>query len=205
MAKKKLKDAEAKAILLKWPSSTSSVWPSPQGDGRWIQAQPVAGKAKSPRISSPGAKLFNTQPDGLYVYFNGESSCDLVVIEVCGSIQNLNDKRSRYYPSSHSIVLNCSRNWLCEPVQVQGGGRKARWDVAKSVELEPKTDWALPVRHLRVLYSLPNELYSAWCPDHVPTGYEFFCPHSSLDSYNSQKMQGFLARMSIATQFYEKR
>lgn len=205
MAKKKLKDAEAKCILLKWPSSTSSVWPSPQGDGRWIQAQPISGKATGPRISSPGAKLFNTQPDGLYVFFNGTSSCDLVVIEVCGSIQNLNDKRSRYFPSSHSIVLNCSLRWLLETVKVQKGGEKERWAVAKSINPKPMEDWALPVRHLRVLYSLPNDLYDKWCPDHVPTGYEFFSPHSSLDSYSSPKMQDFLARMSIASQFYKKR
>lgn len=205
MATKKLSDAQAKAILLEWPKSTKRVWPAPQGEGRWVQAQPVSGNARSPRISSPGAKLFTTQPDGLYVFFNGASSCDLVVIEVCGSIQNLNDKRSRYFPSSHSIVLNCSRSWFLERVRTQGGGKKARWDLAESIELQPNKDLALPVRYLRVLYALPNELYLKWCPDHVPTGYEYFCAHSSLNSYKSQKMQEFLARMSIATQFYGKR
>ena len=67
-----------------------------------------------------------------------------------------------------------------------------------------KASVAVPVRHLRVLYALPDDLYREWAKEHVPTGYEFFCPHSSLDSYTSQKMQEFLGQMSIASQFYLK-
>ena len=202
MDRKKLKDSEAKSILLGWPASTGDLWPPPQDDGRWIRGQPIDGKSSGPRIISPGAKLFSTQPDGLFVYFNGTGSCDLVVIEVCGSIQNLNDKRSRYIPSSHSLLLMCRKKWLHENIRVKGGGNKPRWEVAGTLPDPPEVDLTVPIRHLRVLYALPNAAYKQWCPEHTPTGYEYFCPHSSLAGYNSQKMQSFLRRMSVASQFY---
>ena len=205
MALEKLKDSEAKAILLKWPASTAKLWPPPQGSGRWIRGQPVNGKASGPRISSPGAEIFTTQPDGLFIFFGGTESCDLVAIEVCGTIQNLNDKRSRYIPSSHSLILRCSSKWLKEKTTTKGGGKKERWKLTETIIDEPKSDLRVPIRHLRVLYSIPNQMYNSWCPGHTPTGYEYFCPHSALDSYPSQKMQNFLARMSIGSQFYLKR
>jgi hypothetical protein len=52
-----------------------------------------------------------------------------------------------------------------------------------------------------VLYGIPNALYNKWCREHVPTGYEYFSPHSSLSTYNSPAMQQFLRQMSRASQF----
>jgi hypothetical protein len=131
-------------------------------------------------------------------------SCDVVVVEVCGTVQNLNDKRSRYIPASHSVVLNCSMAWLKESIPIQKGRLCPRWKASVSFGNAPRADASVPVRHLRVLYALPNDIYDKWVPEHTPTGYEFFCPHSSLDSYNNQRMQQFLRQMSIASQFYIK-
>jgi hypothetical protein len=204
MAKKKLSDAEAKAILKKWPNRTRSVWPAPNGHGYWICAQPRLGKAPGPTLSAPGADLFKTQPDGLWIYAADRDYCDIVAIEVCGTIQNLNDKRSRYFPSSHSLILTATKRWLDEEISIQKGGRAPRWDAVRTFGKEPDADMKIPVRHLRVMYALPNDAYEAWAKQHSPTGYEFFCPHSSLDSYRSPKMQRFLGQMSIANQFYTK-
>jgi len=201
MTADKLSDAEAKQILLSWPTRTV-IWPPPGGTGYWLQAQPKSGNIAGPRISSPGATQFRTQPDGLWAFFHSFGSCDLVAVEVCGTIQNLNDKRSRYIPSSHSLVLSVSMDWFNLPIAIQGGGLRTRWESTGTMTSAPVTDLNLPVRHLRVLYALPNTLYHSWCSEHTPTGYEFFCPHSSLSSYNSQSFQEFLKRMSIATQFY---
>jgi hypothetical protein len=203
MSKQKLSDKEAKNILLRWPTRTKTVWPPPRGSGYWIRAQPNSGNAASPRLQSPGAKLFSTQPDGLWVYFR-YSYCDVVAVEVCGSIQNLNDKRSRYFPSSHSTVLSCNPEWFSESVTVQKGVKKARWEACGSFKKLPSKR-TLAIRHLRVLFALPNNLYGGWRDNHVPTGHEFFCAHSSLDSYNSQPMQLFLGQMSIASQFYSSK
>lgn len=156
-----------------------------------------------PRISAPGAKLFTTQPDGLWVHFKSDVSCDVVAVEVCGTVQNLNDKRSRYMPSSHSLVLNVSKKWAEEEVATRGGVAKSRISASESLPSTIRTDEiSIPVRYLRVLYALPNEIYKVWGREHTPTGYEYFCPHSSLSTYNTQKMQSFLKGMSIASQFY---
>lgn len=202
MAKNKLKDKEAKAILLNWPTRTNSVWKPPGGGGFWIQGQPKTGKEPGPKLSAPGATLFTTQPDGMWVFFDGAEACDVVVVEVCGTVQNLNDKRSRYFPSSHSLVVKCSLGWLLEAIPTKKNGTAPRWKASGRILVAPTSDLAVPVRHLRVLYALPNRVYKDWCIGHTPTGYEYFCPHSSLDSYNSPKMQAFLKQMSIAGQFY---
>lgn len=201
MSTKKLSDSQAKAILLRWPGRTR-LWPPPGGKGYWIRAQPRSGKIAGPKLSAPGAVLFRTQPDGMWVHFRNVESCDVVAIEVCGTAQNLNDKRSRYIPASHSVVIACSRRWLTEPIATKAGGDAPRWRASGGFDDQPAANLSVPVRHLRVLYALPDVLYHQWCREHVPTGYEFFCPHSSLNSYNAQKMQRFLKQMSIAGQFY---
>lgn len=201
MASERLSDAGAKTALKKWPQWTSKLWEPPGGVGRWLQGQPRRGKAAGPFLSTPGAQIFTTQPDGLWFHFQGFRSCDVVVIESCGTAQNLNDKRVRYIPASHSLVLNVSKAWLQEEIQFKKGMRP-RWQVAATLKKSPKADLHIPVRVLRVLYTLPNKMFHTWCPHHVPTGYEFFCPHSSLGTYGSPKMQTFLRQMSFAAQFY---
>jgi hypothetical protein len=203
MANKKLSDKSGKKILRTWPQRTKKLWPPPGGKGYWVMGQPRVGERAGPRLATPGASLFHTQPDGLYVHFQGRKSCDVVAVEICGTVQNLNDKRSRYIPASHSIVLTCSAEWLAEEIKVTNGNAP-RWKASASFKKAPKNDLSVPVRYLRVLYTLPNAVYDRWIKEHTPTGYEFFCPHSSLDSYKSQKMQTFLRQMSIASQFYTK-
>jgi hypothetical protein len=92
-------------------------------------------------------------------------------------------------------------DWLEEEIAVQKGGKRARWDAAASFEKKPASDLTVPIRHLRVLYGIPNDLYDRWGRQHTPTGYEFFSPHSSLHTYNSPPMQAFLRQMSSANQF----
>ena len=88
-------------------------------------------------------------------------------------------------------------------MRIQGGGLKRRYRAAGSFGTNPQSDrYSIPIRLLRVLYALPNTIYEKWGREHVPTGYEYFCPHSSLGSYGSQKMVDFLKRMSLASSFY---
>lgn len=205
MPKGKLRDNEAKKILLSWPTNSKKLVPVSVGSSSWIQGQPKPGIGIGPRLMAPGTTAFKTQPDGLYVSFQQTTSCDVLCIEVCGTDQNLNDKRSRYFPASHSIVLSVKTAWLSEDIVVQKGGTKARSSVA-GIKTPLQGDVVqIPIRHLRVVYALPNELYKKWSKDHTPTGYEFFCPHSALASYTSQKMQAFLKRTSITAHFYLKK
>lgn len=207
MAHTKLTDKQAKKILLSWPTRSAELWRPPNGAGFWVRGQPKDGDEPGPTLSAPGATMFRTQPDGLWVYFHDWRSCDVVVVEVCGTIQNLNDKRSRYIPASHSLVLTCDPSWLREKIRIVGRGRIPRWEAAGTLKRTRKDrtlEYVAAVRHLRVLYALPNEIYHKWCVEHIPTGYEFYCPHSSLDSYSSQGMQRFLRQLSSASQFYVK-
>ena len=204
MAKHKLKDSEAKQILRGWPQRTKSLWPTSQYGGYWLRGLPKDGKTTCPHLQSPGAELFKTQPDGLYLFISEDEFADAVSIEVCGTIQNLNDKRSRYMPSSHSIVVSCPHEWLREEIAVQKGGKVERWKACSSISKTPQSDLTVPIRYLRVLYAIPTVKFDEWCRNHTPTGYEFFCKHSSLDSFSSQKMQEFLRQMSIHSHFLGK-
>jgi hypothetical protein len=56
MSKERLKDSEAKALLLGWPTRTQ-LWPPPMGVGFWLRAQPREGSAAGARISSPGVGI----------------------------------------------------------------------------------------------------------------------------------------------------
>lgn len=202
MAATKLSDAEAKAILRHWPARTRDLW-VPDGPGYWLRAQPRTLTAATPHFKSPGSELFTTQPDGLWLYLVPELGfADAVAVEVCGTVQNLNDKRSRYMPSMHSILIDCPLPWLLEDAPVQHGWLIPRWKAAGTFERKPRRDLILPVRFLRVLYAIPNAIYRTWSPGHTPSGYEFFCRHSSLDSYHSQGMQEFLRRMTRRAHYF---
>ena len=55
-----------------------------------------------------------TLPDGMWLQFGGSAEepwCDVVAIEACSSFQNLLDKRSRFAPSTHSMLAICPLPW----------------------------------------------------------------------------------------------
>lgn len=202
MAKPKLSDAQAKEILRKWPQRTRSLWAAPDSTGYWLRAQPGSkARARTPRIFSPGADLFGTQPDGMWVYFREGEFADAVCVEVCGTVQNLNDKRSRYAATVRSLILRCPAAWFKEGIKLQRGGLQPRWQACRTISSEPAGDLALPIRWLRVLYALPNDIYAAWVKNNVPGGHEYFCRHSSLDSYTSQETQRFLRQLAHSSHF----
>jgi hypothetical protein len=172
----------------------------------WLRAQPIPAERRSfrsPWLSTPGAKLFTTQPDGLWISFPGRNYCDLIAVEICRTIQNLNDKRSRYMHTSYSLLLTCHRRWLEEEITLYRR-RAPRWELAELRQPKLNTKQrSFPVRYVSVLLALPNDVYTKWCAEIPPLSHEFYCPHSSLGSYNSQKMQAFLSGMSIAPHFYK--
>jgi len=199
---KVLSDSAAKRVLRRWPTRTRRLW-TPDAPGWWLRAQPVDGQTTCPRFRAPGARLFKTQPDGLWLFLQPDDGyADAIVVEVCQSIQNLNDKRSRYMPATHSLIVECPRTWLLAEISVQRGGRQPRWRAAGTFADEPTAPLVLPVRFLRVLYALPNSIYRTWLLEHVPAGYEYFVPHSSLGSYEAPPMQDFLRRLTISSHSY---
>lgn len=92
----KLSDKQAKGILLQWPTQPTNWFPDGQ---RWLRAQPTDGGRTGPRLLRPGLAETSpkTQPDGLwFALLQGQAlSASIFVVEVCGTAQNLHDKRSR--------------------------------------------------------------------------------------------------------------
>jgi hypothetical protein len=87
---------------------------------------------------------------------------DALVVEVCGTAQNLNDKRSRYGPGAGVLLARVSAGWLVEAIPTRGGGQAFRWELARVSEPAQGAELRIPVRWLQVLYSLPNKLYGTW-------------------------------------------
>lgn len=208
MVKTKLSDAEGKDILRKWPRVGRKLWSTPADRGAWVRAQPgeTGSSISGPRLKSPGAERFKTQPDGLWIHLHGIEYCDAIAVEVCGTVQNLNDKRARYMPTTGSLLVEVDLPWANDPVRTRGRGGPARplWKAAGLDSAEQsQLPAAIPVRHLRVLYALPDAKYREWIPSHTATGYEYFVPHSSLGSYNSQQMQRFLRQLSVTAHVYK--
>ena len=207
----KLSDKQGKDILRKWPERTKSLWRKPQKGRWWIRGQPIptGGKpATGPRLKPHGAQSYRTQPDGLWILVQqeeGESGArfgDCVIVEVCGTVQNLNDKRSRYVVSGRGLAVHCPKLWLAAEIGVQRGGRKPRWAACGAFEHKPTTDLLLPIRDLQVLYALPDNDYDKYTADQVPMPHEWFIPHSALGTYTSPKTQEFLKRMTITSHLY---
>jgi len=206
MANSKLTDAQAKAILREWPTRTHKLWPTPKETLYWIQAHPkiLNSTIKSPSLGPPATTNFHTHPDAMWICFDPALRfCDIMSIEVCGSEQNLHDKRARNYPLSASLILYCSAQWLTQSVGVQKAGEMPRWKACGSFFAPPEEDLALPVRNLRTLIALPNDLYQKFKMQ-CPPGNEFFCRHSSLNTYESPSMQTFLKGMALDNHFRTK-
>jgi hypothetical protein len=200
-----MKDSQAKKLLLQWPGRTKRLWQIPEKSGFWVRARPSPAKS-SPVFSAPGSDLFKppkTQPDGLWV-FAKKFYADAIVIEVCGTIQNLNDKRSRYIPASHSLVLTCPKSWLRSDIALPHGGSQPVWKSLQFLQTEPDKELIIPVRFLRVLYALKSNDYDKWASAHSPAGYEFFCCADSLGSHKNDRFIKFLQKMSIGSAFYTK-
>lgn len=177
----------------------------------WIRCRPsdVEGDTKPlPRLALPGAARFTTQPDGMWAYLRGLTCADVLAVEVCGSMQNLNDKRARFMPTGTGLMLVVPSAWFKRPMRVQGGVYKPRAEATgclRESEIPAKGDTQVPVRFLRVLFVIPDDQYRTWMASHVPAGHEYFMKHSSLRSGTSQKAQAFLVGMSFSSHFYTQR
>ena len=194
-----LSDADTKRILREvWPARTK-LWNGPEEENSWLRAQPANTGAVGPRLVTPGAQLFHIQPDGMWVRLlggNGGSFGDVIAIEACGTMQNFNDKRARYMSSTASLLLRCPTRWL------EGGAEaNPNWKVAGFAQC-PVGEASFPVRHIRVLYALPGDIYRTWQGQGVLAGHEFLCLHYSLGTYNGQLMQIFLKQMAPSSHFY---
>jgi hypothetical protein len=202
MKTKKLSDKRAREMLQKWPERPPWLWCAQSGSNGWFRARPKAknSTAKAPSISFPRAAKFHTWPDGLWLNLGIRGVVDVFSIEVCGTIQNLHDKRSRYSVIGGSLTVSCSREWLLEEFRTQDGKPLARYE---DLELTRKvsSDWHLPIRYLRVLYALPDDRIQDWQDNIVAASHEYYCGHSFLRDRVDGRLRSFIEGMDPGQHF----
>jgi hypothetical protein len=164
---------------------------------------------RAPRLTLPGSLVFQTQPDGLWLSLGidrgdtqaSASFADCIVIESCGNLANLYDKRSRYAARTTSLVIDIRKVWLNQQVVVRGRGGPTRAR-AELLGGQLEDDVSLPIRSLRTLYAIPHDLYIQARKSMVLEAHEFMCAQSRLGQFNSKPMQNFLKGMAQHRQWY---
>ena len=204
-------DSLVKHRLKQWPQRPPGVKPGARGDDAWLRGCPtddLPSTAKCPRepfLKSPGSTRWRTLPDGLWLNFGGtpvDPFVDIFAIEACGSLQNLLDKRSRFAPSTHSLLAVCPVPWLLAPVLV--GDPTPRWKATGVLLKEPTDPVALPVRDMHVLYGLKPKHYAGFARHQVPHAHEYFAPMDALTAENgcqNPALQALLAHVSANANF----
>ena len=206
-------DALVRARLREWPQK-----PPGQDDGpgrkaapdqSWLRGRPASdAQMCHPFLKLPGSDRLRTLPDGLWLNFGGtpvEPFVDIFAIEACGSLPNLLDKRSRFAPSTHSLLAVCPIPWLLAPVSAEDP--TPRWRCTGIFRHEPTQQVSLPVRDIRVMYGLKQRHYDGFERSQVPHPHEFFVPMDALtakDGHADPAMQALVARASARANFLQR-
>lgn len=199
-------DSLVKRRLKQWPQRPPGVKPAETGRDAWLRGRPSEDLGTChPFLKLPGSTRWRTLPDGLWLNFGGtsvESYVDIFAIEACGSLQNLLDKRSRFAPSTHSLLAVCPVPWLLAPVMP--GDPTPRWKATGVLDHEPVVPFGLPVRDMHVLYGLKPHHYAGFVRHQLPHAHEYFVPMEALTAKDSDKnpdLRALLAQASATANF----
>lgn len=175
--------------------------------GTWLRGRPGPPSSTcQPFLKLSGSNRLRTLPDGLWLHFSpnpDEPYCDILCIEACGSLQNLLDKRSRFAPTTGSLLAVCPVPWLLAPAQEDDP--TPRWRLIRLLRAEPTTPLVLPVRDMRVLFGLRARHYEGFAAGQVPQPHEYFCPMEALTAergHEDPAMRALIARASAAASFF---
>lgn len=201
-------DALVRQQLRKWPQALPGLAGRSAGPAPTLRARPSEQQSPaSPFLKIPGTDRLRTLPDGMWLQFGGteqEPWCDVVAIEACSSFQNLLDKRSRFAPSTHSLLAICPLPWLTGPVSPED--TTPRWRLTGILSAEPTAALTLPVRDMRVLYGLRDRHYDHFVTGQIPHAHEFFCPIAALTAekgYDAPRMRALMSRLTSANNFFD--
>ncbi|KAA2212774.1 hypothetical protein F0Q34_13815 [Pseudoroseomonas oryzae] len=192
--------------LRTWPQRPPGALETLKQNGIWMRARPgAADTSLHPFLRLPGSNRLRTVPDGLWLHFSpnpADPFVDILCIEACASLQNLLDKRSRFAPSTSSLLAVCPVPWLLAPQDAKD--KMPRWRRIKLLRQEPVAPLALPVRDVRVLYGLKDRQYEGFARTQMPQAHEYFCPMDALideEGASNPAMQALIARASGAANF----
>lgn len=202
-------DAYVRERIRAWPQTPPGLEQADaRGRGVWLKARPgPALENDAPSLKIPGASRMRTFPDGLWLWFGGNQAdpyVDIFAIEVCGSLQNLLDKRSRYTPSLHSLLVSCPGIWLRRPVSDQDA--TPRWQRIGLFDTVPETAMALPVRDMRVLYALKTKHFREFAACNIAHAHELFAPVDILvdeTGWQTPALRQFLFHAARRANFWD--
>ncbi|WP_137176288.1 hypothetical protein [Roseomonas sp. AR75] len=199
-------DDQVRRRLRQWPQQPPGATRSQRQAGTWLRARPGAANFPGqPFIKLPGSSAFRTIPDGLWLHFSPDPDdryVDILCIEACGSVQNLQDKRSRFAPSTSSLLVVCPLRWMLEPAEPTDP--TPRWHLIGLLREEPTEPLVLPVRDVRVLYGLKQRHYQSVARGQVLQPHEYFCPIEALTAERGQEdpaLAALIGRASAAANF----
>jgi len=198
-------DSLVRARLKRWPQRPPGLG-KPNERNTWLRGRPTDDLgACQPFLKLPGSERLRTLPDGLWLNFGGtpaEPFVDIFAIEACGSLQNLLDKRSRFAPSTHSLLAVCPVPWLLAPIAP--GETRLRWQATGVLRYAPAVPLVLPVRDIRVMYGLKSSHYEGFARWQIPHAHEFFVPMDVLTAENGDQdpaLQTLVSRASASANF----
>ena len=201
-------DELVRTRLRQWPQRPPGIRQQRNGTWRWLRGRPAEeSNIYYPFLKFPGSSRLRTLPDGLWLNFGGtpaEPFVDIFAIEACASISNLLDKRSRFAPSTHSLMAVCPVPWLLAPVTASDP--TARWVATGVLRTAPETALVLPIRDIRVMYALKSEHYEGFAESQIPHAHEYFVPMERLtrtDAHRDPQIQALVARASVTTNFFD--
>lgn len=200
-------DGLVRERLQQWPQRPPGIKDA-LGKGHWLRGRPADVSASAhPFLKLPGSDRLRTLPDGLWLNFGGtvlEPFADVFAVEACGSFANMLDKRSRFAPSTHSMLAVCPVAWLLAPVTEDDP--TPRWKMTGLLRAPPITPLILPVRDVRVLYALKSKQYKGFMESQIPHPHEYFMPVERLTAAHADEdpsIRDLVARASTNANFLE--
>jgi hypothetical protein len=199
-------DALVRARLKRWPQRPPGIGRAPTQSEAWLRGRPSDdGQTLHPFLKFPGSNHLRTLPDGLWLNFGGtpvEPFVDIFAIEACSTLQNLLDKRSRFAPSTHSLLAVCPVPWLLAPITPEDP--TPRWTATGILRAPPITPLVLPIRDIRVMFGLKPNDYAGFARSQIPHPHEYFVPMQALtaeDAHQNPAMRALLARANASANF----
>lgn len=199
-------DSLVRERLKNWPQYPPGLQSRGRSNRSWLRGRPCEDLGTChPFLKLPGSTRLCTLPDGLWLNFGGtpvDPFVDIFAIEACSTLQNLLDKRSRFAPSTHSLLAVCPVPWLLAPITP--GDPTPRWRATGVIRYEPIMPFVLPVRDMRVMYGLKRQDYSGFARHQLPHAHEYFVPMDALTAQDGDKdpaLCSLLARASAAANF----
>ncbi len=201
-------DKLVRARLRQWPQRPPGISKDASGHDGWLRGRPCETTGTNfPFLKLPGSNRFRTLPDGLWMNFGGtahEPYVDIFAIEACGSLANLLDKRSRFAPSTHSLLAVCPVPWLLCPVTV--ADPTPRWKATGVILDEPTMALVVPVRDIKVMYALKDRHYQGFTESQIPHPHEYFVPMDALTAergHESPAIRALVARSAVNANFLQ--